>query len=488
MAEATNRTNQSGESLTRQVRDAVIWRSGSQIAAQLVQWGATFLVIRLLAPSDYGLFAMTQVVMSFLAMLNGYGLASGLVRAPSVTPRMIRQLFGMLLLLNGGLAIAQVVMAPLVASYYRHPEIADLVRAQALLSLTTPFIALPSAILGQAMDFRAQAKANMAAALAGAVTAVTGALAGWGVWTLVAAPGALFLVRAIGMTVAARSLVWPSFDFRGAGHLARFGGMMALGQVFWFLQSQSDVFVAGRTLSAHQLGIYTTALFLTQIFVAKLVPPLNEVGFAAYARLRDDRAARGAAFVRAVGIVMAAALPFYFGLAATAEPLVHAVLGEKWSEAAPAVGLLALAMPLMTVQVLYSPACDAIGRPDVGVRNGAEGAAILTLAFLIGVQWGMTGLCLAWVVAYPVYLLLGSRRALPVIGARAGDLVAAIVPSLAAAVAMAVLVRGVDGALPAMAAIPRLAILAGVGAVAYVALLWLVARALVEDVVGLMRR
>ncbi|MGJ3628947.1 oligosaccharide flippase family protein [Sphingomonas sp. MMS24-JH45] len=70
-------------------------------------------VIRLLSPSDYGLFAMTGVVMAFMSMLNGYGLASGLVRQPDVDARMIRQLFGMLILLNAGLALAQVTLAPL---------------------------------------------------------------------------------------------------------------------------------------------------------------------------------------------------------------------------------------------------------------------------------------------------------------------------------------------------------------------------------------
>jgi O-antigen/teichoic acid export membrane protein len=485
---STARPLDPAEPLGRQVRRAVIWRSGSQMVAQLVQWGATFVVIRLLSPSDYGLFAMTGVVMAFMAMLNGYGLASGLVRQPDVDARMIRQLFGMLILLNGGLALAQVAIAPLVAAYYRQPEVARLLRVQALLYITTPFIALPAALLGRAMDFRAQAKANMAAALAGAVTALLGALVGWGVWTLVAAPAALFSVRAVMMSVAAGTLVRPSFDFRGAGHLARFGGMMALGQLFWFLQSQSDVFVAGRTLSPHTLGIYTTALFLTQIFVSKVIPPLNEVAFAAYARLRDDPAERAAAFAKAVRIVMAAALPFYLGLAVTAEPLVLAMLGQKWAEAAPVVRILALAMPLMTMLVLYSPACDAIGRPDVGVRNGAEGAAILTVAFVIGVRWGAAGLAVAWLTAYPFYLALASRRALPVIGARARDLAAAVAPSLSAALGMAGVVAVVGSILPPLAPVPRLTILVTLGAASYAAGLLVVARPLVGELLALARR
>ena len=92
------------DSFAQQIRRAVIWRSGSQILAQITQWAATFLVIRILNPADYGLFAMTQVVLVLLGMLNGYGLASGLVQQGEVTERQVRQLFGMLLLVNGALA------------------------------------------------------------------------------------------------------------------------------------------------------------------------------------------------------------------------------------------------------------------------------------------------------------------------------------------------------------------------------------------------
>ena len=57
-------------SFRAQVRSAVIWRSGTQIFSQLVAWASTFLVIRILSPSDYGLFAMTSVVLVLLSLLN----------------------------------------------------------------------------------------------------------------------------------------------------------------------------------------------------------------------------------------------------------------------------------------------------------------------------------------------------------------------------------------------------------------------------------
>ena len=475
-------------SLAGQVRSALIWRSGSQIVAQLVQWSATFLVIRILAPSDYGLFAMCQVILTFMGMLNGYGLASGLIQQKTITEREVRQLFGMLILLNVTLAIIQVSLAPLASAYYRQPIVGEMLRVQALLYLTTPFIALPYALLSRSMDFRHQAKANITASIASASVALGGALYGLGVWTLVIAPIVLFSVRGAMMTWSARSLVWPSFDFRGAGTIARYGGVMAAGQLFWFLQSETDVFIAGRSFSAHTLGIYTTSLFLTQIFVSKFVPPLNEVAFSAYARMQADPDAIGRAFVKGVRMVMIVAMPFYMGLAATAEPLVLTVLGDKWRETAPIVHLLALAMPFMTLQVLFTPASDARGRPGIGVQNGAVGALILTTAFLVGVQWGPTGMGVAWIAAYPLYLGISAWRTLPVIGVRARDVARAVASPALAAIAMALIVGLVDRALPPLDAHWRLMMLVAIGAAVYAAWMLTFARATVRELIAVARK
>ncbi|KQS02854.1 capsule biosynthesis protein CapK [Sphingomonas sp. Leaf357] len=486
---AANPANQPVESFGNQIRNAVIWRSGSQIVAQLVQWAATFLVIRILDPHDYGLFAMTGVILVFLNMLNGYGLASGLIQRAEIGRHEIRQLFGMLILLNFSLGALQFLLAPLAAAYYRQDIVAHLLRVQALLYLTTPFIALPYALLSRAMDFRLQARVNILASMASACTALTGAMMGLGVWTLVLAPMVLFTVRAVGMTIAAKSLVWPTFDFRGAGDIARFGGVMAAGQLFWFLQSQADVFIAGRHFTPHMLGIYTTSLFLTQIFVSKFVPPLNEVAFSAYARMQHDADAVGRAFARSVRIIMVAALPFYFGLAATAEPLVLTMLGDKWREAIPVVHLLALAMPFMTIQVLLSPACDARGRPGIGVRNGMVGAAVMATAFMIGVNYGPTGLALAWIAAYPIYLGISLWRSLGVIGTNLRALGDAIAPPLMAALVMATIVRLVDNLLlPPLHPFARLAILIAIGAASYGGWLLLFARPLIRELIAVVRK
>jgi O-antigen/teichoic acid export membrane protein len=177
------------------VRSAVFWRSGSQIASQMVTWTATIMVVRILEPQDYGLFAMTQVILVLLNFLNGYSFASSLIQAEEIDEKRIGQVFGLLILLNGALAAIQLISAPLVADYFRQPVIADMLRVQSLLYLATPLIALNSALLARSLDFRNQAISNLAGAFTGAITALICARSGLGLWTLVYAPLAIAWVR-----------------------------------------------------------------------------------------------------------------------------------------------------------------------------------------------------------------------------------------------------------------------------------------------------
>ena len=471
----------------QQVRRAVIWRSGSQIAGQIIAWASTFLVIRILTPEDYGLFALTQVMLMLFTLLNGYGLASAAIQRDKVSPHELRQIFGLMLLLNSALALAQILCAPLAAAYYRQPMVADLLRVQSLIYLTIPFSALAYAQLARSMEFQRQAQVNLVSALIGAGVALGGALAGWGVWALVWAPIAMFAARAVGLTIAARSWMWPSFDFRGAGSIARYGGLMAVGQLFGFVQSQADILVAGRWFDAHLVGIYTTALLLTQIFNNKVVPPLNEVAFAAYARMQNDRPALTAGFTRSTRAIMVAAMPFFFGLAAVAEPLVLTLLGEKWREIVPLLLPLALAMPFWTLFTLLRPATDALGRPGIASGNAAAGALLMPVVFLVGAQWGIVGIAWAWMVAYPLLLGFAAVRSLPIIGIRSIDLLRAVAPPVLAAAVMAAAVMLFDRMLPAMPQLLRLGVLVATGGPIYCLWLFLFARETVRDLIALVR-
>lgn len=477
-----------GASLRDEVKAAVIWRSGSQIAAQLVAWCSTLAVIRILDPADYGLFAMTQVVLAFLNFLNGWGFASALVQDREISERKIRQAFGMMLLVNAGIALIQLGLAPVAAEYYRQPVVADLLRLQALIFLATPFIALPEALLVRELDFKRPALANLSATFVSATVAITSALGGLGVWTLVYAPLSFFWTRALVLVLAARFFVLPSFRFGGAGPMFRFGATLLGGFFFWTILTQADVFIAARFLSAHDLGLYAEALFLTTIIAAKFVPPLNEVAFPAYARIQDDQEALTAAFLKAVRLIVLVTCPLYFGLAVVAEDAVALVLGAKWQAMAPIVAILAFGMPMFTLYSLFGPAVTALGRTGITMRSAMIGALAMPLAFLFGIQWGTIGLAWAWVLAFPVVPLAAFVQARGPLGLTARSMVAALVPGLAASASMAAVVGLAGLALAGLASWQRLPLLVALGGGSYLALLHVASRETLTEVVALLRR
>lgn len=470
------------------IRSALFWRSGSQIVSQMISWVVTLAVIRLLDPADYGLFAMTQVILNFATFLNGYGLVSALVQSETLDSHKLRQAFGIMLLLNGGLALVQLLIAPWAADYYDQPMVADLLRVQALLYLSTPFISIPEAIMGRALDFRRPALVNLIAAAASAGVALTGALSGWGVWTLVFAPMAGFWVKAAGYVLATGFRPIPSFDFRGTGAMVGYGASLLGGQLFWIVQSQADIFIGGRALDPHQLGLYAEALFLTQIFVSKFIPPLNDVAFPAYARMQKDPGRIAWSFCKAVRLLLLISCPVYLGMAVTAEPLVETLFGEKWLEMAPFVSVLALAMPFMTLQVMFAPVSNALGRPGTTARIAAVGAVLMPIAFLCGIRFGAIGLAWAWLGAFPILTAITARLAGQPMGLRFADLIRAAAPGLGCSILMAGAVAMLDSLLPPLPAVLRLGILVPAGGLAFLAALMLCARGTLMELAALVIR
>lgn len=470
------------------LRRALAWRWGSQLVAQFITWGSTLMVVRLLDPSDYGLFALSQVFVTALSFLNGWSFASSLVQAEKVGRREIGQAFALLLMTNASLAAIQFLFAPVAADYYGQPAVADLLRVQALLFLTVPFTALSSSLLSRRLDFRPQGIASMTGAVVGASTALVMALLGYGVWALIFAPIASFTVQGLVVSVAARLWVMPVFDLRGAKRMIGFGGMMTACQFFWIIQSQSDIFIAGRLFTTYDLGLYSEALFLTLIVTGRFIPPLNDVAFPAYAELHKAGHSLVPYFERTVRTVLLVVAPMYIGLALTAPEAIYVVFGEKWTPMAPYVTGLALVMPMMAVQIICYPTMTAVGKEHIYLATSIAGAIMFASAFYVGVSYGPLGLVRAWWVAAPILLAFTLILTLPRMGFPALRFLRAVIPAIIGCTVMAAAVLALRSALPDdVHPAVTLVTLALTGAATYAAALYALWPEVVKDSVAMLR-
>ena len=155
---------------------------------------------------------------------------------------------------------------------------------------------------------------------------------------------------------------------------------------------------------------------------------------------------------------MLVGLPAYAGLAVVAPVLVPVLLGEKWTGIVPLLPILAGAMAMLTLQILFSPATNARGFPGIALRVTMLGAVVMPGAFLIGSQWGVTGFAWGWVGGMAVLTAATIQLSRGVLGLELGGLVRAILPPLAAALVMA------GGVALALRALPPVMPLAALGA------------------------
>ena len=473
------------------VRRAVLWRSGGQALVQLVTWASTLVVIRLLAPPDYGLMALAQLFIGFLALMGGQGLATALVARDPLTPADVARALGALLLLGVLFAGLQVAAAPAIAGFYREPGLVPLLRVMALSYPLGVLSAIPFALRQRALDFRTPALVEGAGALVQSATILGLALAGAGVWALALGQLAGALARAVGYLLAQRWLVVPSFDFWRSASLLRFGGLLTLNGMLFYALAQAPVLAGGRLMSTGELGLYSTAFFLAALPASRFLPLLSDVGLAAYARARDEPGAVARGFRLVARVVALAAFPLFAGLAATAPDAAPVLLGRQWAAAAPLFVVLGLAMPLYTLFCLMGPPAYGLARPAAQTRIllVALAAMALWLVWLASRAQppGGIDLALSWLVALGPALAVAAAVTLPLVGVGARDFAADTLPALAAAALMGLAVHGARPWLPEPPAL-RLAISTLLGVLLYAGLARLLAPRAVAELAGLLRR
>ncbi len=449
------------------VLQAIYWSLSAKIAIQLFSWGVTFLVIRLLDPSDYGLAAMSEVVFAFLFMVTAEGMFSAIVQSREIDERKLRQMFGVLLLMNLALFLILYLSAPLFARYYHEPRIAQLLQLLATAFLFIPFTAIPASFLDRALDVRRRSLIDMGTQVASGVLVLSMALTGFGVWALVAGIVSRFAFRAILMNIVAPWLRWPIFSLQGVEKMVWFGSFMTLNHIVWFVHGRVDVFLGGHSLSARDLGFYTVAAHLASLPMAKIVQTLNEIAFPAYARIQDQPEQVQRYLLKSLRLVTLLTVPMFLGLAAIADEFIETVFGQAWLPAVTLLQIFCLVMPFQTITALLEAPLSALGHAKTRLSNNLIALVIMPIAYLIGLQWGVLGLSLAWLFAYPIVWYLMLRRTLRVMNMDQRPFFSSIIVPLSVSAIMLGAIAAVSPLLDPLPIYARLIAHVAVGMVVY---------------------
>jgi O-antigen/teichoic acid export membrane protein len=392
-------------SLRARTARALRWSAGARLVSQLASWAATLIVIRLLTPEDYGLMAMTMAVVALAQQFSDFGFEAAIVRSRTVDVATIRANFGLAVALNAGLFVLVFATAPLL-SWYFDEALTWYIRAVAVTFLLAPFGMVYEALLIRALDLRRQALINESCRQVASLTSLALALAGAGVWALVAGPVAGAASRAVAFSALSPERHPPSWAPATMRAHLRFGGFVALQNVLRWASRQIDVLVLGRALATPELGGYRVAKELTALPANKLGQVLGQLPLAAFARLQRRPRHLARVLTTTLAMTLRLTVPAFAAMSALAPELVPVLLGPNWQPVVPVMTFLALAMPLQLVLTLSNQALNAIDRPAVATVAYAVLAVAIGLAAYVAAPFGLGAIAAGVAASYGVATLI----------------------------------------------------------------------------------
>lgn len=388
--------------LKGKVLHALRWTASLRLLSQFLTWAMTLYVVRLISVDDYGLYSLAMIFGSLLMWVNELGIGAALVQKKNISLQDYRLGFGVVILTNLLFSLILVLLSPVIADYFNEPKLTPILQTIAIGFMSNAFIVIPESYLTRKLDFKRKSIVELVSNFSGGLITLVFAYLGHGIWAMVYGFVSIWGIRAIGLNFISPIHVWPKFSIREGKHILRFGGLVTLDHLSWYVYARADAFIIGKLLGTNVLGIYSVALHIASMPMQKINGLLNEIAFPAFSSIQSDLDSIQWYLLKAIRLISFFAFPVFFGIASIAPVFVEIVLGDKWAEAAYPLTILCLVMPLRMIANIYSSTLRGIGKAGLSVILTTVTGAILVIGFLIGAKWGMEGICISWLITVPV--------------------------------------------------------------------------------------
>jgi O-antigen/teichoic acid export membrane protein len=373
---------------------SVIQNWGSQVVSLIV----FFVLARLLAPDAFGLVALANIFLALMQTFLNQGFAQALIQTQELKPEKIDTAFwtnlGIGILLTGMSWIG----ADVIASLFKQPELAPILRGFSLLFFINSTSNIQQALLERNLKFKAIAIRSLVGTFVGGCVGIIMALSNFGVWSLVC--------QQIAQEVVGALLLWnasewrPKFRFSHDYFREMFSfGINILGFNFLsFLNTRADDFLIGYFLGTVALGYYAISYRILGVMTQLLISTANQVALPTFSRLQLDIDKFRQAFYAATQFTSVISFPVFLGVAALAPELVILLFGQQWIPSIPVLQILSFSGIFKSVNFFRNSLFIAMGKPSWSVWIGLLNVVLNLIGFTLAVRWGIVAVASAYVI------------------------------------------------------------------------------------------
>jgi O-antigen/teichoic acid export membrane protein len=363
---------------------------GVRLARVAITLVGTAFLARLLTPADFGVFALSTVLVTL-----GFVLAEGLVDVPvlrydHLTMRHVRSLTWFTVVALVAISLVAVALSPLLSPALDIDDFGTVVLLTVPAVLAQPFIVAAIAVLRRTHQFRTAFLASLAAPVIFNVVAIPMAFADLGMYSLVGAQAVSFVANAVLVCILAGTVLLPPkrADFGGTLGSASSGSSSRL--LLW-VTTNADTFAVAGLYGPNDVGVYSRAYNIN----VQLKEPFTIVDTMSRQTLTAMRTSGtltltniGHAFrmLTCLSALVAGAVIL------ASDGLVRVLLGPQWEASAWLLAILALGLPgRVGGNFLDGLAISA------GTMSSVLWRAIITTVATLGALAALAHLGLSWV-------------------------------------------------------------------------------------------
>jgi O-antigen/teichoic acid export membrane protein len=334
------------------------WSLTGTLLTKAGSFAMGLVLARLLAPADFGVYAIAIAATAVLMQINDVGLIAATVQWRGKLAEMAPTAATMAVVFGAVIYGAFYVAAPVFASAAGDAAAAPVVRLLALIIVIDGVTAVRSGALMRNFQQGRLTAANAAGLVANAAVAITLAIGGAGAFSFAWGQLAGASVTGVLVFFLGRVPVSYGFDRAVARRLMHFGMPLAASLGVEAVVTNIQFAVIGHLTGATEVGYFLLAFNVASWAQTILGQAIRYVSIAGFSRLSEhDDEALSDGVQRSMPLMVLVVAPIVALTSVLATPLISLLYGGRWSPAAPVLHIL---VGLTLVRMVTGLSMDAL--------------------------------------------------------------------------------------------------------------------------------
>ncbi len=392
--------------LTNNVTSGVAWSVAEKIGSALLQAVVSIVVANAIMPMDMGIMAVLTVFTTLAQVVVDSGFSQTLIRKAAPTAEEYRAVFRFNILSSLILYALLSIASPAIARYYGWPLLATVAPVLFLLLPLNALCVIQNTIMVREFRFAQLSTITFASSLISGIIAITMALTGFGIWSLVG--------QRVSMMAAKAAMLWWKSNWRPRSaqrasslrEMAPYSLRLMTTDIINSLYNNVAQLFIGNIYSGSVLGYFNQAQKLKDMPVNSTMQSVQSVTFPALSKIGDNDVKFSEGYRRVVMLTAFVMFPIMAGLIATAEDIYTLLLKPRWHPAIPYFRILCIAGFFYPIAVVAYNILKVKSNGSIILRLEIVKKLIMTVILVITIPRSVTAIAWGLVVAAAVEMTL----------------------------------------------------------------------------------